>query len=255
MSKKNSSQKRLSSVRSMLMNARKQYSKCASRVEHQIQTQGLNQVLSDRVIGIGIAASWLRRASEMDRIQYVGKHLNQSEHCDRFTDFVRFGFVWFSLNAIYDRESILSLLANVSKGYNEFEKFELLFKVGLISSQAVIEDELRSLLDTNIATRTVGGLQKPVPITTLSSIYSKYIPSGTVRGKAGKALFDAANKGCSSNVDLPIMLYGFRNWSLHGNAIDGCFGSHVAFTRYQEILTTVLAQVHLNVSSELLRKL
>lgn len=58
--------------RNTLLEARKIYSQCANIVEQHIAQQGLNDLLSTQVIGIGVATEWIRRAAEMDNICYMG---------------------------------------------------------------------------------------------------------------------------------------------------------------------------------------
>ena len=239
-----SSKQPLNPPRSTLLQARKEYSKCAQVVEQQISTQGLTRTLSERIIGIGIALDWVRRAAEMEQISYIGKHLTESEHRDRFTEFIRYGFVWFGLNAIFSRQSLLTLVA-VPTGAAEFDRFKVLLNAGPVTNSSAIERELRDLLDTPITPR-LPDIPTGTSVTTLNAITLKYIPSATRQGRPAAALAAAANSGSAALLDLPTMLYGFRNWSVHGNALDGCFGSHPRFVRHVELLTTVLAEVHLN---------
>ena len=243
----------LNPPRSTLLQARKEYSKCAQIVEQRINAQGLTRNLSDRIIGIDIASDWLRRAAEMEQISYIGDHLNTSEHRDRFTEFIRYGFAWFGVNAIFSRRSLLTLVGNPSSEA-EFARFKVLFNAGLVNDAAAIESELRALLDTLTITRlpdTPNGRS----VTTLRAIHLKYIPSGTHHGACAAALASAASSGSAALLDLPTMLYGFRNWAVHGNALDGCFGSHPRFVRYVELLTTVLADVHVNAAQVLQARL
>lgn len=80
------------------------------KVEQSITAQGLTPLLSTQVIGIGVAAEWLRRAAEMDNIHYIGKNLNKSKSSDLFIELLRFNFSWFALNAIFTRGELLSFL-------------------------------------------------------------------------------------------------------------------------------------------------
>jgi hypothetical protein len=75
----------------------------------------------------------------------------------------------------------------------------------------------------------------------------------TARGIAAKAVATAAGSGNVSALDLPTLLYAFRNWSVHGNALDGSFGSRPGFLRYVGILQDTLAEIHLATSTRLSR--
>ena len=242
----------LAPPRSTLLQARKEYSKCAKALERGISTSGLTPGLSEGIIGVGIALDWVRRAAEMEQITYIGENLNSSEHRQRFTEFIRFGFAWFGLNAIFSRPSLLTQVGTPS-GPSEFARFRVLFDAGPIPDAATIEAELRALLDTPTTPRLPRppGMPSGTSVTTLRAIHLKYVPAGTHHGACAAALASAANSGSAAALDLPTMLYGFRNWSVHGNALDGCFGSHPRYVRYVQLLTTVLAEVHLNTAQVL----
>ena len=239
----------LNRPRLTLLRARKEYSKCAGLIERSISTNGLNPTLSEQIIGVGIALDWVRRAAEMEQILYVGDNLNTSEHKQRFTDFLRFAFAWFGLNAVFTRESLLSLVSPTIPA-SEFAKFKILLSLDTIVDSAVIEAELRSLLDT-ITTPRLPGLPSGAKVTTLKAIHLKYVPHGTHHGACANALASAANSGSAASLDLATMIYGLRNWSIHGNALDGCFGSQPRQMRYVELLTNVLADVHFNTARAL----
>ena len=189
----------------------------------------------------------------MEQISYIGDHLNASEHRDRFTEFIRYGFAWFGVNAIFSRLSLLTLVGAPSSA-GEFARFKVLFNAGMVSNASAIENELRTLLDTPTITR-LPNTPNGTSVTTLAAIHLKYIPSGTHHGACATALASAASSGSAALLDLPTVLYGFRNWAVHGNALDGCFGSHPRFVRYVELLTTVLAEVHLNTAQVLRARL
>ena len=243
----------LNRPRLRLLEARKEYSKCAGLIERSISTNGLTSTLSEQIIGVGIALDWVRRAAEMEQILYVGDNLNTSEHKQRFTEFLRFAFAWFGLNAVFTRDSLL-VLVSFPIPTSEFAKFKLLFSLDTIVDSAVIEAELRSLLDT-ITTTRLPGLPSGTCVTTLKAILLKYVPPGAHHGACANALASAANSGSAASLDLATMIYGFRNWSVHGNALDGCFGSQPRHMRYVELLTNVLADVHLNTARALKRVL
>src|SRR4028118_1920779 len=112
--------------RDTLLKARKVYSQCANKVEQSIAAQGLTALLSNQVIGIGVATEWVRRAAEMDNIHYMGKNLNKSKSNDLFIELLRFNFSWFALNAIFTRNDLLSLFGTPSDPA-EYSAFSLLY--------------------------------------------------------------------------------------------------------------------------------
>ena len=234
--------------REILLQARKFYSQCANKVENNIQTQGLTPSLSTQIIGIGIATEWVRRAAEMENIHYMGKNLNKSKSSDLFVELLRFNFSWFALNAVFTRNELLSLFGTPSDN-SEYSAFHLLYTNAMPTNAAVRLQRLHLLLNAPISTRiptTTGNSS----VSTLQAIYLKYLPNN-IRGRTARAMQQAVQAGSANSLDMPTLLYGFRNWSVHGNALHGCFGSHPGFHEYACLLQETLADVHYEISNKL----
>src|SRR6476660_8855318 len=112
--------------RTVLLEARKEYSKCANLLESRIGRQGLTRQLSEQIIGVGVAADWVRRAGEMDEIVYIGSALNSSSRRNSFVELIRFGFSWFGLNAIFSRPTLLNVIGTPASK-SEYEEFLVLY--------------------------------------------------------------------------------------------------------------------------------
>jgi hypothetical protein len=243
----------MTAQRLTLLQARKTYSKCAALLDLRIRAAGYTQGLSDQIIGIGIAADWLRRAAEMEDIQYLGTHLNRSSSRKAgFVELVRYGFSWFALNAVFTRPVLLQKIGTpAAKG--EYEDFLVLFNSAGIGSVPTRLRDLHALLRAPTSPR-LPGLPSGTAVPTLSAIHAKYLPRNS-HGKTAKAVTAAATSGNIVALDLPTLLYAFRNWSVHGNALDGSFGSRPGFLRYAEILQETLAEIHLATAISLQKSL
>ncbi len=233
--------------RDTLLKARKVYSQCANTVEKSIAIQGLTPLLSTQVIGIGIATEWVRRAAEMDNIHYMGKNLNKSKNNDLFIELLRFNFSWFALNAIFTRNELLSLFGTPSDK-SEYSAFCLLYTRAVPPNATVRLQKLHRLLNTPITTRLPSTSNHSV--STLEAICLKYLPNN-IRGRTAKAMQQAVRAGNANSLDMPTLLYGFRNWSVHGNTLHGCFGSHPGFLEYASLLQETLADVHYETARQL----
>jgi hypothetical protein len=233
--------------RNTLLEARKIYSQCANKVEQHIAQQGLNDLLSTQVIGIGVATEWIRRAAEMDNICYMGKNLNKSKNNELFVELLRFSFSWFALNAIFTRKELLNLFGMPSPN-NEYKNFCLIYDSAAPTNVSLRLQELHQLLNTTTNTRLPNMSNQSV--TTLQAIHVKYLPSD-IRGKTAEAIRDAADAGSANSLDMPTLLYAFRNWSVHGNTLHGCFGSHSRFYKYSCLLQETLADVHYDTAQKL----
>jgi len=233
--------------RDTLLQARKFYSKCANKVEKTIEAQGLTPLLSTQIIGIGVATEWIRRAAEMDNIHYMGKNLNKSKSSDLFVEILRFNFSWFSLNAIFTRNELLSLFGTPSDS-SEYSAFHLLYTSAMPPNTAARLQKLHLLLNAPIATRLPNMSNHSV--STLQAIYLKYLPSN-IRGRTANAVQQSVQAGNANSLDMPTLLYLFRNWSVHGNTLHGCFGSHPGFYEYTSLLQETLADIHYDIASKL----
>jgi hypothetical protein len=230
-----------------LLKARKVYSQCANKVEQSIAAQGLTALLSNQVIGIGVATEWVRRAAEMDNIHYMGKRFNKSKKNDLFIEVLRFNFSWFALNAIFTRNDLLSLFGTPSD-HSEYSAFSLLYNSAVPQNATVRLQKLHLLLNTQITTRLPSTSNHSV--STLEAIYLKYLPNN-IRGRTARAIQQAVQTGNANSLDMPTLLYGFRNWSVHGNTLHGCFGSHSRFLEYASLLQETLADVHYETARKL----
>lgn len=237
----------MNQLRLTLLQARKGYSRSAGCFEAEIRTHGLSDHLSEKIIGVGVAADWVRRAAEMEDIEYIGKQLNKSSRKNSFLEIQRFGFSWFGLNAIFARPSLLHVLGTPN-GAGEFERFLVLFRATPLPNANSLTQELVDLLAAKISSRYPNS-QSGTTNSTLSVIQNKYLSHSPPAGRTARAILDAANTGNFGALDLGTLVYAFRNWTVHGCAMDGCFGSRTRFRRYIEILQQVLADVHLTTAS------
>lgn len=235
-----------------LLNARKMYSQCANKLELKIRQGGLSSPLSEQVIGVGVAADWLRRATEMREIVYLGAQLNKSSRNVSFVELLRFGFSWFGINAVFARPSLLGLIG-APGGPSEFAHFRVLFDITPLPDAQAQTNDLRSLLATQVSSR-LPGMPPGTLTSTIRAIQTKYLSHGQAKGRTAKMIATAAASGNLAPLDLATLLYAFRNWSVHGSALDGCFGSRPRFLRYVGILQQVLAEVHTATASQLLTK-
>jgi hypothetical protein len=78
--------------REVLLEARRGYSRCAGLLEARIRAAFLSQTVSDQIIGVGVAADWVRRVAEMEDITYLGDTLNRSPRKASFVELLRYVF-------------------------------------------------------------------------------------------------------------------------------------------------------------------
>jgi len=245
----------MTTTQSKFLAARKLYSQCAKRVESNIKTAPtLTARLSEQIVGIGVACDWVRRAAEMETISFIGGNLDDSSWKPSFVEMTRFGFAWYGANAIFSRKELLDLLGT-SRNTSELERFRVLWNIAIANvpslnaAVASHEANLRSIL-AHLTTPRMPDTAPGTAVMTIRAVVMKYIPPEA--RKKGKAITDAAVSGSLSALDLPILLYAFRNWAVHGNALHGSFGSRPRFQAYVETLSDIIADVHIATATSLL---
>ncbi len=63
----------------------------------------------------------------------------------------------------------------------------------------------------------------------------------------------AVSGGPWAPLDVPVLIYLFRNWTTHAAMMEGAFGSIVRFRRYVDVMTQGLASIHCGFSKALLK--
>lgn len=236
--------------RNNLLEARKTYSACANKIEQLITAQGLTPELSTQIIGIGIACEWLSRASGMEEIKYIGKIKQKSKTNDLFLELLRFNFSWFAVNAIYGRKELLNLFGTPYRD-TEYFKFKLLCDTASLPNAPTRLIRLNNLLNQPVTTRLPNGNNNSV--STLEAIFLKYLPP--INSTIYADIEQAVQQGNDNSLDMPTLLYSFRNWSVHGSTLHGCFGSRPGFSEYVCLLQETLAEVHKETATKLETKL
>lgn len=241
-----------SDIRKRLLEARKAFSVCANRVEQRIkQAPTLTATLSEQIVGVGIAADWLRRAAEMETIQFSGHVSNDSPWTPSFVETTRFMFTWAGANAVFTRDSLVGLLGSPIPS-SEFGRFCILVSTANLPAAVVAERQaiLHSIL-REITTPRLPGSASPTPVTTLHAIDQKYVPGHTKVKGAAKKVAEAVATDNWSTLDPFTLVYAFRNWCVHGNALHGSFGGRQKFNAFVEVLLQTLADIHLATAAKL----
>jgi hypothetical protein len=179
--------------------------------------------------------------------------MDDSKRARSFNEIIRYTFSWSGINAIFSRNELLHLLGT-PKSDSELDRFRVLFQTAALPATDISNRE--ELLHAFLSTQTITRLPLTphgTAVSTLQAINIKYIPPSARKKGIGKRIDEAANSGNFSALDLPTLLYAFRNWSVHGNPLDGGFGGRAKFNLFLDTLNETLAEVHLKMASVLLQ--
>ena len=254
--------------------------KCASRVSTLRTTS--HPLLDDNerelCIGLGTARDWIRWATALEDLTFSTKSETLSARTQGITESVRFNQMWTATNALFAKDSILSIasaplpLSKNVKGI-EFKRFEVLYRFANIDTalERSCLDNLNALLSMECATPDVTGELKADGTPTMwEVIYHKYMrPEDRTRsiGKTiGNAIAHAKSEHAkitqasrkdqpSLSVDGPTLIYAARNWAVHGMLITSFFrGSKQKYISFIDNIALLLSAVLEGASKKLLAK-
>jgi hypothetical protein len=234
-----------------LRKAGKNYGECAKSITNAIGTNPPDAIQSEQLIAFGIASDWVRRAASLKPIIYEGKLLNKSNRSPGVTELIRFNLAWSGLNAIFARNSVLNLLP-AARSRSELDRFRIIFDNSAVDPAKIskYEQVLQKILSVNITTR-IAGLSQGAQVTTLHALHYKYTPVDTQSRGACRKVEEALNTSNFAMLDLPILIYLMRNWSVHGALIDSSFRSVARFKTYIDTVFEALSEIHFGISKEL----
>ena len=237
----------------MLEHAYKAYGACAKSITNGLGARDPNQTESELIIAFGIVVDWCRRASALKPLEYEGKLLNKQKRSLGVSELVRFNMVWSGMNALFSRQSILDLLPNAIAG-SELLRFRILYNNASLDPVKIsgYEKILRDILSVPITTR-IPGIPSGKSVTTLHALHYKYTPVEIQARGVGKDIKNALDSGDYSSLDLPMLIYSMRNWSVHGGIIDSSFRNEDRFKLYIDTILSALSDVHYGISKELIR--
>lgn len=214
----------------------------------------LTSTESEIRIAFGIASDWSRRAAALKPLEYNSRLMNKSTRTPGVSEMIRFNLAWSGMNALFSRNAVLQLLGTTSAS-SELGRFKFVCSHSGLQPASVTAQTatLHSILSAQIKT-AVPGHSLGTPVTTLSALHEKYTPVHVQSFATGKKIQAALSTGSLAQLDLPILIYLMRNWSVHGGLIDSSFRSVQRFRLYIDTILEALSEVHLGASLALLGK-
>jgi hypothetical protein len=254
-----------------LRQARSLLKRCAEKISsRKTNTNWLSDVDREMLIGFGTAHDWIRWAVSLRDLQFQRSE-ERSERKAGITEWVRFNQIWTATNALFAKESILSLIPSFQSMTNAQRKnisrsdgkqFEQIYKFASVNQNLATDClvKLNNLLSMRCEAQGVEGIfeekrhaypmpaypmpkLKPLP-TMWEVIFHKYLtPTDQTRG-LGKEIMMALQAQKMPRVDGPTLIYATRNWAVHGVLLTSFFrGSRQKFMIYIDNITLLLSAV------------
>jgi hypothetical protein len=197
------------------------------------------------VIGFGTSRDWIRWAMALVDLTFRTRAEQRSARGEGITESVRFNQMWTATNALYARDGVLRLIVPMAKlPTTDLDQFKLLYKAA--SPDAKLETScistLHRLLDMECATTGITPILGTANPTMWEVIYHKYCrPKDRTRG-IGKVIGNALAKKQFPRPDGPTLIYGARNWAVHGMLLTSFFrGSRQKYLTFIDNITLLLA--------------
>lgn len=237
------------------LGAGKAYSECAKNVTAKcLNPNQPTPIESELRIAFGIASDWTRRAALMQQIAYDSRLMNKSPKAHSVSEMIRFNLAWSGMNALFSRNSVMSLF-NPTPPKSELDRFKLFYFNSRVSPAAMTSrlDNLHKILATPTQSVVPGHpIGNSLPI--LQVLHEKYTPIQYQNMATGKLIVAALKTGNYSALDMPLLIYLMRNWSVHGGLLGSNFRSVPRFNLYIRTVSEALSEVHLGLSAELLTR-
>ena len=238
-----------------LESAGKLYGDCAKQVTTKCSDpDNPTAAESERRIAFGIASDWSRRAAAMRPIDYDSKLMNKSPKKHSVSEMIRFGLAWSAMNALFSRNSVVTLL-DPKPPTSELDRFRVFYNNSGVDAAKM--SGMLTNLHNILATTTLSAIPGNAPGTSLpilQVLHEKYTPLQYQKMASGKLITAAVASGNYSKLDLPLLIYLMRNWSVHGGLLGSSFRSVPRFDLYIKTIARALSEVHISIASVLRTK-
>nr|WP_123784786.1 hypothetical protein [Pirellula staleyi] len=218
----------------------------------------LTTVQYEKVVGIGIAFEWSRRAWLLSELRFGsssqkrnGRKLGATELCET----TRFTYMWIALNALFARPSLLSLLDPTAQAArSELDRFRMMLNSARLTQSEISAAHMTliSILTTAVNVKSFPWQTAGIP-TVAEVIYHKYTSPDEQNRGVGKRLGLAITAGNLSTLDLASLIYAFRNWTVHGATLSSSLrGTKARSRRYLDTINSVTSAILVGAAKKLL---
>lgn len=231
-----------------LNSARRQYGACAKSVSsRKVHAGNLSPVDTELIVGLGTAQDWIRWATSLVDMQYGNRAERKSERKNSVTETVRFNMLWTATNSLFAKESILDIISpGATHPTPELHRFKKLYEYAdidpNIESKCVdTVNGLLGMLCLSAGVISATGNKYPTMWEVIDAKYSR--PKDRTLG-IGKLIHTAISAKTLPTPGGPEIIYGVRNWSVHGMLLTSFFrGSQQKYITFIDSITYLLALV------------
>ena len=233
-----------------LRTARALFRECAQKLEAtRVGNAPLPLAEREMQIGFGLSADYQRWAAALNEISFSTKTEVRSSRTQGLAESIRFGYAWTGTNALFSRGSILRLAnGGVAPPQNmgELRRFRLIYDFAQLPAALVASEGklLNDLLSMECQPEPLPGAPVKPSYTMWEAIFYKYIVPEQRTFGIGRSIATALAAGHTPNFDPPTIIYGARNWNVHGVLISSSFrGSRQKHLTFVDGMNLLLSEV------------
>jgi hypothetical protein len=233
-----------------LLDARTRFRSCARKLEQRrVGDKPLVPADREMQIGFGLSADWQRWAAALDDLHFSSASEERSSRTAGLTESVRFNCMWTGTNALFARDSVLSLAiqpAPLPQLGGEESRFRVLYNFAQVPEPIIFAEQklLNQLLGMECEAEPLAGVLNKPPYTMWEIIFYKYTVEPQRKRGIGRLIGSALADGACPYLDIPAIIYGARNWNVHGVLLSSSFrGTRRKYEAFMNSLMLVLSEV------------
>lgn len=234
-------------------------SSSATVLRNREGTSGVTVQGQEQILALGIAADWLRWSSSLSKICFRRVRKQSRERIDGMEELTRFYYAWTAANALFGRPTLLTVLDPTSKPEDsELIKFTVLYShanaLNAISGDYI--NTLHRILFSHIQVTRFPWQPGITSTPILDVIYRKYSDPCQYKRGNYKTIAKALSTNTPTLLDLPLIIYLTRNWTLHGSLLNsGLRGPKEKFGLYIDTVNQALADIMLGAAKAIATKI
>ena len=233
-----------------LLDARTRFRSCARKIEQRrVADKPLVPTDREMQIGFGVCADWQRWAATLDDLHFSSASEQRSSRAAGLTESVRFNCMWTGTNAVFARDSILSLAiqpAPLPPLGGEESRFRLLYDFAEVPKPIVFAEQklLNQLLRMECEAEPLAGVPAKPSYMMWEIIFYKYTVEPQRALGIGRKIGMALADGACPYLDAPAIIYGARNWNVHGVLLSSSFrGIRRKYVVFMNSIMLVLSEM------------
>lgn len=224
-----------------LQEARRKLGQCAGIVGRRDRPTPEDRSLC---VALGSGRDWVRWAVSMSDVTFADRRESESARKHGIVESVRFNQLWTATNALFAKDELLRLTTTGALRVDEAGRFATLYRFAAVDPalERNCVTTLHALLGTQCNAVGMGSVLGNLYPTMWEIIDQKYAGAKDRKRGIGKVISSALRRRVLPEPDAPTLIYGARNWAVHGMLLTSFFrGSKQQYITFIDNITLLLS--------------